>query len=103
MRGSKLLIDRTGHRISFGKVAVELTPREFEFFDALHKRSPRFTTSSQLAELVLGDESARCDEWGRVRISMLRKALARLPVQVETRRCRGWRIVETKTVGGGMA
>ena len=92
---SRLLIDLNGNCITMDQRVVHLRPRDAEVLQVLYDASPRFISSRFIEERVLGLEAEeRCEEWVRVRIAMLRKRLAGLPLRIRNRHGIGYALEE---------
>lgn len=91
---TKLVVDLNTNVVVLGSHRIKLRPRDAEVMAVLQEYYPRSVSESRIEDRVLGNESGeRCREWVRVRISMLRKKLAGLPIHIANTHGVGYRIV----------
>jgi len=95
LRSPRLLIDLNTNTVSWGETRVRLGARDTEVLKVLYDASPRTVTPRHFDERLLGyGDEERCGTWLRVRMSILRRKLRDMPVNIVTVYGLGYRLME---------
>ncbi len=71
-----LVLDATRHKVTVGRAAVDLTPREFEVLRVLLTNAGRLVTRGRLLRAVWGEAYSGEDHYVHVFVSQVRRKLA---------------------------
>ena len=91
IRNGELLIDLTGHEVTFRNGRVPLTATEFRILEFLASRPGRVFTRDEIIDAALGNDNAVFDRTIDVHITAIRRKLGTGADQIETVRGFGYK------------